>query len=346
MKKIIFLLSLVLVFCSCEQKGKYGIEGTAVSSEMEGKHVYLVKYNDEGIEKCDTAIIKDGKFSFEGVLEMPELYYIQAGDNEAVKRAILLESGKIVVTISEQVVVTGTPANDAYQQYLEEQAPIDERLAVTETETEYNSVYSEKRESYVKYFSENVNNPLGAAEFGVFGRRLTPEQLAVVLSKGNEAFKASKDGIYYQERLDAAEKSAIGQPFVDIVSKDPSGNTISLSDYVGKGKYVLVDFWASWCGPCRKEMPMMVELYQKYNKKLEIVGYSLDRDAEAWVKGMETLEMTWPQMSDIAYWKSEPVKNYVVPHIPYTILIDPSGTIIARGLAGVELKNKLEEVLK
>jgi len=347
MKKVIFVLSLVLVLCSCEQKGKFGIEGTVASSEMEGKHVYLLKYNDEGIEKCDTTIVKDGKFSFEGVQEMPELYYIQAGDDEtAKKRAILLEPGKILVTISDQITVTGTPVNDAYQQYQEEQVAIDERLAVTETETEYNSIYSEKRESYTKYFSENVNNPLGVAEFGIFGRRLTPEQLTVVLNKGNEAFKASKEGIFYQERLDAVQKTEIGQKFVDIVSKDLSGNAISLSNYAGKGKYVLLDFWASWCGPCRKEMPLMVELYQKYNRKLEIVGYSLDNDAEAWVKGIEVLGMTWPQMSDIAFWQSEPVKNYAVPHVPYTVLLDPSGTIIARGLVGEELKNKLGEVLK
>ena len=348
MKKIVFLLSFLLILCSCEQKGKYGIEGTVASSEMEGKYIYLVKYNDEGIEKCDTTIIKDGKFSFQGVQEMPELYYIQADDSENVKkRAILLEAGKIIVTISDQITVSGTPVNDAYQQYLEEQAAIDKRLGSTESETEFNNVYKEKRESYTKYFSENINNPLGVTEFSVFGRRLEAEQLALVLSKGNEAFKASKDGIFYQERLNAVEKSAIGQPFVDVVSKDPSGKAISLSNYAGKGKYVLLDFWASWCGPCRKEKPMVVELYGKYkSKKLEIVGYSLDRDAEAWEKGIEDLNMTWPQMSDISFWKSEPVKNYAVPHIPYTILIDPSGTIIARGLVGEELKNKLEEVLK
>ncbi len=367
MKKIIFLVSLVLVFFSCEQKGKYGIEGTVSSSDMEGKYVYLVKYNDEGIEKCDSSMIKGEKFSFEGIQEIPELYFIQAESGEVLKkRAILLEPGKIIITISDHMTVNGTQINDAYQQYLEEQAAIDKRLdeisekvdkaqadsTITEEkevelDNAYKNIYKEKKESYVKYFSENINNPLGAEEFSVYGRRLDPEQLAVVLSKGNEAFKASKVGMFYQERLDAVQKTAIGQKFTDIVSKDPSGKAVSLSDYAGKGKYVLLDFWASWCPPCRKEMPMIVELYAKYKfKKFEIVGYSLDHNAEAWTKGLENLNMTWPQMSDINYWKSEPVKNYAVPGIPYTVLLDPSGAIIAKGLTGLELKNKLEEVLK
>ncbi|MDR2805779.1 MAG: TlpA family protein disulfide reductase, partial [Dysgonamonadaceae bacterium] len=119
------------------------------------------------------------------------------------------------------------------------------------------------------------------------------------------------------------------------------------SDYAGKGKYVLLDFWASWCPPCRREMPALVELYNTYkDKNFEIVGYSLDETADDWKKGIEELHITWPQLSDCVKWKSIPVQTYDIHGIPNTVLIDPQGIIIAKGLRGEKLAEKLQELLQ
>ena len=122
---------------------------------------------------------------------------------------------------------------------------------------------------------------------------------------------------------------------------------MKLSDYVGKGKVVLVDFWASWCGPCRREMPNLVEAYAKYkDKNFEIVGVSLDQDGAAWKEAIKKMDMTWPQMSDLRFWQSEGAQLYAVNSIPHTVLIDGSGKIIARGLHGEELQAKIAEAVK
>ena len=111
--------------------------------------------------------------------------------------------------------------------------------------------------------------------------------------------------------------------------------------------YTHNDFWASWCGPCRREMPNLVEAYAKYkNKGFEIVGVSLDQSGEAWKEAIEKLNITWPQMSDLKYWNCEGAQLYAVSSIPHTVLIDGEGTIIARGLHGEELQEKLAEVIK
>ena len=127
----------------------------------------------------------------------------------------------------------------------------------------------------------------------------------------------------------------------------PEGKIVKLSDYVGKGKVVLVDFWASWCGPCRREMPNLVETYAKYKgKNFEIVGVSLDQDGAAWKEAIKKMNMTWPQMSDLKFWQSEGAQLYAVNSIPHTVLIDGSGKIIARGLHGEELQAKIAEAVK
>ena len=144
----------------------------------------------------------------------------------------------------------------------------------------------------------------------------------------------------------AAEATEIGQTYADMTMATPSGKNMKMSDYVGKSKYVLIDFWASWCGPCRMEMPTVVEAYTKYHDKgLEVIGVSLDEDKDAWVKAIDELKMPWPQMSDLKGWESEACVTYHVQAIPANVLVDEKGKIIAKDLRGEELLNKMKELL-
>lgn len=135
----------------------------------------------------------------------------------------------------------------------------------------------------------------------------------------------------------------IKAPEIELVS--PKGKLIKLSDF--KGKLVLIDFWASWCGPCRKEMPNVIKIYSKFkNKGFEIYGVSLDQDKEKWMEAITKDGINWPQVSDLKYWDNVAARIYNVQGIPYTVLIDKDGKIIAKNLRGQELEKKIAEVLK
>ncbi|RME19595.1 MAG: TlpA family protein disulfide reductase, partial [Bacteroidetes bacterium] len=143
-----------------------------------------------------------------------------------------------------------------------------------------------------------------------------------------------------------AQQSALapGTPCPEIALPDPDGKEIRLSSL--RGKVVLIDFWASWCKPCRADMPNVVALYKKYkNKGFEILGVSLDKDKESWTKAIKDDGITWPQVSDLKFWNSEVVPVFNIEAIPYTILVDKNGIILAKGLRGKDLENKIRQAL-
>jgi peroxiredoxin len=150
-----------------------------------------------------------------------------------------------------------------------------------------------------------------------------------------------------QKAADKVVKDAfIGQQFTDFEMADTHGTMNKLSEYVGNGHWLFVDFWASWCGPCLVEMPHVVAAYEKFHDKgLEIVGVSLDSKKELWVKAIASLNMPWAHLSDLKGWDSLVTKIYKINSIPDNLLIDPQGKIVARGLRGEALHEKLKEVL-
>jgi len=253
---------------------------------------------------------------------------------------------------------------NTYQKALDSEARLDELgkqyddqkdkgLLTPSVEAELDKKYDEQFEKvkadYTLFFKQNINDPKVQEIFSEskWRRRLSMEQLESILAQAGNEFKQTELYKQTNERLENMKTSLPGNPFKEIVSKDPDGKDFQLSDYAGKGKYVLLDFWASWCPPCRKEMPLMVELYNTYkDKNFEIVGYSLDEDAQAWKTAIGQLNMSWPQMSDCRKWESDPVKFYSVQSIPCTILIDPTGKIIQRNLTGEELATAIRELFK
>ena len=138
----------------------------------------------------------------------------------------------------------------------------------------------------------------------------------------------------------------VGQRFIDVQSKDANGKTHKLSQYAGKGKWVLLDFWASWCGPCQEEMPNVIDAYNKFHGKgFEIVGISLDEDKDEWLGAVEGWGMPWIQLSDLNGWKCKAAQKYGIDGVPTSFLIGPDGVIEACDLRGDELSEFLSSVL-
>lgn len=150
-----------------------------------------------------------------------------------------------------------------------------------------------------------------------------------------------------QPVTESPEQSAKAPQYKDLAMPGMNGQTVKISDYVGVNRLVLVDFWASWCPPCRAEMPNVVRTYADFHDQgFEVVGVSFDSNKEAWVKGVEELMMPWPQMSDLKGWESKGAEVYGIHAIPANVLIDQQGRIIAKNLRGEELYNTVAEQLK
>ena len=358
MKKILFATTLLCTALSVSAQSNYVINGTTDKAK-DGQTVYLA-LAEGSWTPVDSATVAQGKFTFKG--EQQKACFATIGIGRSGTN-IVLEPGTISVAIGENTSVGGTPLNDrlqTYQNKLKVLAPQykalraeykaiqqDDKAKMDAFEAKYEALQKQDDALQKECIMENTDNIIGSFYLARAEGNLSSEEIDQIIAKASPEFKASG---YTQKVINhqiAVKRGNIGVRYTDITLKDIKGKEVSLSDYIGKGKYVLIDFWASWCGPCRQEMPAVKAAYEKFaSKGFEIVGISLDSNQSAWEKGTESLGITWPQMSDLKGWKCEGAALYGINSIPATLLVDPNGIIIGKNLRGEEIDKKLSEVLK
>jgi peroxiredoxin len=210
----------------------------------------------------------------------------------------------------------------------------------------YSVIEKEQNAILTAFIKKNPNSYISLIALSqLSGEDLKQNEIEDLFSKLSNDVKNTNWGKSLATSLNKTKATAVGSVAPDFTQNDPNGKPVKLSSL--RGKYVLIDFWASWCGPCRKENPNVVRAYQKYkNKNFEILGVSLDNDKAAWLGAIEKDLLTWPQVSDLRGWKNAVAQLYSVESIPQNFLLDPKGVIIQKNLRGKQLEEILEKALK
>ncbi|MBC5991729.1 TlpA disulfide reductase family protein [Pontibacter cellulosilyticus] len=367
-QKFVFAASAAALLAGCQ--GKESASNEADEFVIQGKienatasQVYLAELGEQQFIPRDTAELeKDGSFKFKGNITEPTFYRISLDQQNGVM--LVLDSGKIKLNadakdLNGSVKIEGSEESVLFQQL--NKLVNENRMKQMELEQRFNQAMqngqeeeAEKiRQEYMAMQKETkkflAQHPASiASAFGTASLIDPLNDFAFADSMANlysQNIPNSKYTKMLNERLKPLRSTAIGQMAPDISLPSPDGGTQSLSAL--RGKYVLIDFWASWCGPCRVENPNVVKMYNKYKGKgFEIFGVSLDQSREKWLAAIEKDKLTWPHVSDLKGWESSAAQLYNVTAIPQTVLVDPQGKIIAKGLRGAELEAKLATLLQ
>jgi thiol-disulfide isomerase/thioredoxin len=362
MKKAFFIAAVVLWAASCSQNKQQSflIEGIMPDSTYNGRWVYMKDYSQPPTT-IDSALVIDGKFVFSGQADTTLLVRIQP--DMRLFANVIREAGTIQVDLSDYKNIGGTPLNETYKTYLLEQEEFhrrnqekyrkieedykdDAEALARRLEEQQKLSFRSYDEFNARYFSPNKNNAIGGSIFTVWTYELSPEKIDSLYAELGDGIKQDSS---IRQIMDANEKkkqTAEGKMFTDFTIEHGNldSTAASFSDYIGKGKYVLVDFWASWCGPCIEENPVIAEVYNKYKgDKFDILGVAVWDEREATLNAIRKYNITWPQIIDAEMIPSE---IYGLQGIPYIILFGPDGTILARNLRGGAIEAKLTEVLK
>lgn len=372
MKKSVYTLIALLIAAGLSaQKKEYVLNGSVPNSDYNGSVIYLHAIDDSfrNLITLDSTVVNNGSFSFKReTSDSPSFEIVSIGRIEAkgLSTKFIAEPGVIELVLDSAMQVKGTARNDAYSDFEEAREKIYSKMKDLQAaaETMYNAgnlsdeagaAMKEEFDNYGKqytdmnynYTKENIGNKLGEYYYVTVFRGLSIKQMEELYSLSNKEFQQTEAAKQIQSMIEAQKPKAYnGGRFKDVELSTPKGAKSSISDYVGKGKVVLIDFWASWCGPCRADMPRLVALYKKYKDKgFDILGISLDENMGSWTKAIESMNMTWPNISDLRGWQSKAARIYDVNRIPQSFLVDKDGNIVGADLKGDALVYKIDELL-
>jgi len=361
MKKLFLFAAAALMVTACQNKNAYTMSG-AIPVAQDGDTVAIAIAQGRSLETLAQAVVKDGKYEFKGETDTCQMAYLTLAGRPRI--LFFLEPGDIKADINDngdnQAVGTlnnnrmeafNSTLNGIFEGYGElNQKLQDESIGEAEmadVRAKMEAMENKYDEAVKTAVADNTDCAFGLYLLQQYSYNFEAEELDALLGKYLQAAPGNETLLRMKEQNDKVLATAVGKKYIDFTMNDLTGNPAKLSDFVKQNKLTLVDFWASWCGPCRQEMPNVKAAYEKYKAKgFGIVGVSLDRDEASWKKGLEDLGMTWPQLSDLKYWECEAAALYGVRAIPATVLIGQDGTIVARNLRGDKLAEKLEELLK
>jgi peroxiredoxin len=357
MKQLIAGLFFIPVVAMAQQKG-FVITGT-ITGLAENSKVSLIDMNKPTDTLAKGRVAK-GTFVLKGTIAEPNLHQLNF---EAAGKKAALFIGNENITIKgnvenvQQFDVKGSPTNNDFVEFQKTFNPLFQKLSALNQQVYgkpnpgdslmgvYKKAYDDAVSAIDKFIAEKKASPL--APFLLVVTRELDSDPILLEKRFNQLTPANQQGFYgkiLQEGLADAKVGAVGSEAIEFTQADTTGKPVSLNSF--RGKYVLVDFWASWCKPCRMENPNVVTAYNKFKgKNFTVLGVSLDRAREPWIQAIKDDGLTWTQVSDLQFWNNAVARKYKIESIPQNYLIDPNGKIVGKNLRGADLDNKLCELL-
>ncbi len=371
MKKITLLALFTLSIISCNnlKDNEFLISGEAKGIEN-GKKAFVEMQSELGTIIMDTAVVTDGKFELRGIAKNIDLGFVRI-ENSPINLPIIIEEGKIDIKIVKDSLhkssLGGTPNNDMFQKFNNESRAIYEKVAKYERDngeimqnaqvkkdtvtikrlmSEYQKFQDEMNVYSKKFINDNPDTYISVLllENYLMRNYLSKEEVTKIYNKLDKTMQQTNSGKRISAVIFKKNVVKIGEKAPNFSANSPEGKRISLKETLGK--VTIIDFWASWCGPCRGENPNVVALYNEFHAQgLNIIGVSLDKDAAKWKEAIAKDGLTWPQISNLKYWNEPIAKMYNVESIPATFILDAKGNIVAKDLRGDALRAKVVALL-